>query len=142
MSNNSNLANAISKYESYTSEELKKEFFRVVKSGNIVLCDALLHKGVDVDTKDEHGMTGLHWAAKNIRPLMVSFLIQRGADPNVICDQTLETPVTIAARENNVPILHYLIEHGGNEFYCDSRNVNILCYAVSNGSALTTEYLV
>ena len=120
----------------------KLSFFYAVQSGNLSFAELLLNKGVDVNSTDDHSMTALHWAVQNGNNLLISFLIQHGADPNAVCSENLLTPVIIAARNNSVKILHYLLSHGGNENYCDARNVDILCYSVSNSAALSTEYLV
>ena len=133
---------AITKYDSMPESRQKNSYFSAVKAGNVVAVDLFLRKGIDINCTDSHSMTALHWAVNGTNNLMVSFLIQHGADPNAICAENLQTPVILAARKNSVQILHYLIKHGGNDHYCDTRNVNILCYAVSNSAALTTEYLV
>ena len=133
---------ALTKYDSIPESKQKNSFFSAVKAGNVVAVDLFLRKGIDINCTDSHSMTALHWAVNATNNLMVSFLIQHGANPNAICAENLQTPVILAARKNSVPILHFLITHGGNDHYCDTRNVNILCYAVSNSAALTTEYLV
>ena len=118
----------------------KLSFFHAVQSGNLSLTELLLNKDIAVNSTDDHSMTALHWAVQNRNNLLISFLIQHGADPNAVCSENLLTHVS--ARNNSVKNLHYLLSHGGNENYCDARNVDILCYSVSNSAALSTEYLV
>ena len=136
------IEHAIVKADAVVEKRKELSFFGAVKTGNVITAELFLRKGVNIDCTDSHGLTALHWAVQNTNKLMVSFLIKRGADPNAVCSENLQTPVVLAARSNSVPILHYLIQHGGNENYCDCRGVDILCYAVSNSAALTTEYLV
>lgn len=130
------------RHENLPISSRMKSFFNAVNSGNVTCVDFLLRQGIDINAKDYNLLTALYLAVKSNNNLMVSFLILRGADPNITCGINHETPVTLAAKENKVSILHYLIQHNGNDYYCDSNNVSILSYAVAASATLSTEYLV
>ena len=112
------------------------------RTGNLYLTERLLARGHPVDTTDMHSMTPLHWAVYQNNASMVSFLINRGADPNAFSPESYDSPVSLAAKNGNVPILDFLLRHGGNIHYHDSRGVTLLMCAAASGSPLTCEYLV
>ena len=56
--------------------------FSGAKSGNLVLVEASLASGADVNTRDELGFTPLHWAVKEGHPKVAIRFLDGGADAN------------------------------------------------------------
>ena len=132
----------LSSIDSKTIFEQQEQFVECGKTGNLFLAERLLAKGISIETTDIHSMTALHWAVNSEQAAAVSFLINHGANPNAYSPQSYDTPVSLAAKKGNVPILHFLLEHGGDFRYHDQRGVTLLMCAAASGSALATEYLV
>eukprot|EP00770_Monocercomonoides_exilis_P013297 MONOS_13244.1-p1 / transcript=MONOS_13244.1 / gene=MONOS_13244 / organism=Monocercomonoides_exilis_PA203 / gene_product=ankyrin / transcript_product=ankyrin / location=Mono_scaffold00796:21816-26190(+) / protein_length=1297 / sequence_SO=supercontig / SO=protein_coding / is_pseudo=false len=128
--------------EDKTVFEQQEILIKAARVGNQYLLERLLNKGYSVNITDLNNMTPLHWAVHSENPAMVSFLMNRGANPNAYCNESYDTPVSIAAKNGNVPILHYLLEHGGDFNYHDNRDVTLLMCAAATGSAQACEYLI
>ena len=68
--------------------------FDIVKAAQFGALDRLRHlvegEGADVNELDEERVSLLHWAAINNRKDVVKYLIQRGADVNVIGGNAVE----------------------------------------------------
>ncbi len=79
------------------------------------LVQAILEKGIDVNTKDKRGMTALHMAALSISDNndMVKILVKAGADVTAT-DRNGFTPLHCAAYEGHFNIIVALIEAGAN----------------------------
>src|SRR5262249_31048082 len=56
-------------------------FLRAAADGDTARVRTLLDHGVNVNTRDEHGMTALQSAAMNGHTNVVRLLLQHGADP-------------------------------------------------------------
>ncbi|HJK86610.1 MAG TPA: ankyrin repeat domain-containing protein [Candidatus Megaira endosymbiont of Nemacystus decipiens] len=95
------------------------KIFLVVKSENVTIdaLEAAIKEGADVNAKDSHGRTPLHYLVQNesVRLKLVDYLIKNGADINV------------RARDNNTP-LHYLLEKN------ESVTLKLLDYLIKNGA--------
>ena len=122
--------------------EQQQQLVQCGRNGNLYLAELLLDKGIPVDTTDINSMTALHWAVYSENAAAVSFFLNRGADPNAYSIESYDTPVSFAAKKGNVTILHYLLQHGGDIHYHDSRGVTLLMCAAASGSSLVVEYLV
>ncbi|KAK2953148.1 putative Heterogeneous nuclear ribonucleoprotein L [Blattamonas nauphoetae] len=79
-------------------------------------------------------------AADNL--FMVSYLVNLGADPNKYSHELSETPVSIAAKSGTVPVLHFLLGHGGDFHYTDHKRRTLLMHAANAGNVLSCEYLI
>lgn len=73
--------------------------------------DVLLHAGVDVNIQDNYGNTPLHESIHSSH--IVSALLDHGALPNVR-NSDLETPLHLAVRERNKPVVELIISGGGD----------------------------
>ena len=84
----------------------------------------LLEKGHAVDERDSVGTTPLHWAIINRQHLMLEFLLEKGADPNVEKDRiwlrrfdiigNITVPLGIAAHIGDTIAINALIKHGAD----------------------------
>ena len=79
--------------------------------GNIEAVKQHLAAGVDVDVKDRHGTTPLHWAAAGHKEI-AELLIAKGADVNAK-DKDGETPLDATYVFNKTEIADLLRKHGG-----------------------------
>ena len=86
---------------------------RAARSGNLPAVRALLESGEDVNKRDPHGRTALHFAAYCDRPVTLKVLIEAGADVNEP-DGNGATPLLMAAYTNNVMIVMELIDAGAD----------------------------
>ena len=77
--------------------------------GNTELIKKMLAEGMNVDIKDEEGMTALYRAAHNDQKETVSLLLDKGANVN-IKDKFGNTPLDVTLNES---IAKMLREYGG-----------------------------
>jgi len=45
---------------------------------------------------------------------VVTYLLNKGADPNIPQDKTLETPLFVASQKGHLEIIQVLLHHGAN----------------------------
>ena len=79
--------------------------------GDLERVKLLLVKGLDVDTRDDRGMTPLHLAAEKGHKNVVEFLIAKGADVNVLHAGNA-TPAWLAMNNGHRDIVELLIQKG------------------------------
>jgi ankyrin repeat protein len=68
---------------------------------------------VDVNQRDEKLYTALHMAALYCHDDMITYLVEHGADIDVITEEKF-TPLHLASREGNEVIVKYLVAKGAN----------------------------
>ena len=69
--------------------------------------------GVDPNVRERHGITPLHYAARNGHLEVVEFLLEHGADPNARIKYGY-TPLHVAAFHCNDVAASILIDHGAD----------------------------
>jgi FOG: Ankyrin repeat len=69
--------------------------------------------GVDPNVRERHGVTPLHYAARNGHLDVVEFLLEHGADPNVQ-DNDGKTPLHYATTHCNFAEASVLLDYGGH----------------------------
>ncbi len=80
-----------------------------------------IKSGTDINARDkEKGYTALHWAAKKGLNNDVQWLLDNGADANIINNDG-DTPLILAIKEGHTSIASLLIKHGAD---VDIRNNN------------------
>ncbi|KAL6653165.1 hypothetical protein ACP70R_012090 [Stipagrostis hirtigluma subsp. patula] len=101
--------------------------------GNLRLLKKLA-KQVDLrGAKDAGGRSALHAAAGKGYPDICRFLVEEaGLDVNSRCGKG-ETAVLIAASEGHLPVLRYLLDHGGDPAMPDARGLTPLHNSAKNG---------
>src|ERR1041384_8578652 len=88
-----------------------RELWRVAEDGDTDALAAILSRGVDVDARNEHGMTALMRAAHNGHEKMVRALLEHGADPNITRNDRF-TALALAAFFGHTETVRVLIENG------------------------------
>ena len=82
--------------------------------GDLELATWLLDKGAEVNTKDNFGLSPLHWASRKGHRKVVKLLLERGANPNAQESYGF-TPLHEAAENNWGQIVGMLLEAGANK---------------------------
>ena len=88
-----------------------RELWRVAESGDMDALAGILSRDVDVDARNEHGMTALMRAAHNGHERMVRTLLDHGADPNITRNDKF-TALALAAFFGHTETVRILIENG------------------------------
>ena len=96
-----------------TPEEATQKLFEAAKKGNVSDAQEALDAGADVNAKDDHQMTPLHWAAGFGHTDVVRLLIKKVADINAE-DNKQWTPLHLAAISVHTDTVRLLIEKGAN----------------------------
>ena len=83
----------------------------MAESGDVSELATVMSRGVDVNARNEHGMTALMRAARQGHAAMVRALLEHGADPNVARGDKF-TALALAAFFGHTETVRILIEHG------------------------------
>ena len=90
------------------------------ETGNLDAVRALVEAGAKLDVKTStvfiinEMQTPLYVAIQNRHEAVAIFLLEKGADPNVICNTSHDTALTEACRFNQVEVVKALLAHGAN----------------------------
>src|SRR6476659_5426275 len=88
-----------------------RELWRAAESGDVNELAEILSRGVNVNARNEHGMTALMRAAREGRAAVVRVLLEHGADPNIARNDKF-TALALAAFFGHTEAVRTLIEHG------------------------------
>jgi hypothetical protein len=88
-----------------------RELWSVAESGDTDALSGILSRGVDVNARNEHGMTALMRAAHNGHERTVRALLEHGADPNLTRNDRF-TALALAAFFGHTETVRILIENG------------------------------
>ena len=88
-----------------------RELWRVAESGDVNELAAVFSRGVNVNARNEHGMTALMRAARNGHASVVRELLEHGADPNIARNDKF-TALALAAFFGHTETVRVLIDHG------------------------------
>lgn len=95
-------------------EQLNLELINSVKQSNLNKVKEYINKGADISTKDNHGKTPLHIAAKRGLLDIAKFLLDKGADIDAQENKFGRAPLHLAAAKGHLDIVKYLIEKGAD----------------------------
>ena len=95
----------------FTYTAATRDLWRAAESGEASDVAAILSHGVDVNARNEHGMTALMRAARFGHAAVVHVLIEHGADPNLARNDKF-TALALAAFFGHTETVRILIENG------------------------------
>jgi palmitoyltransferase len=113
-----------------------------VQEGDLNFINNFLENGGDVNTCDSNGITLLHWAAIYNWVGIAKSLLLKGADLNATAGTLLSTPLHLAAKEDNLEIIQFLMEHGADILKPDLESNTALHVAASMGYSPIVAYLI
>lgn len=88
-----------------------RELWRAAEEGDTAALAGVLSRGVDVNARNQHGMTALMRAAHNGHDRTVRALLEHGADPNITRNDKF-TALALAAFFGHTETVRILIENG------------------------------
>lgn len=71
-----------------------------------------MEKGADLDVKDKHGWTALHYAAWQGKLKVVQYLIDNGADSDVTSNDGKTALHHVSKGRQSTDLVQYLVESG------------------------------
>ncbi|BBN02101.1 hypothetical protein MPTK1_2g12800 [Marchantia polymorpha subsp. ruderalis] len=99
--------------EALPTDEQTREFLEAARYGDLEDLQAIVARGIIVDSSDEQGRTALHMASANGHLPVVQFLIAQGADVNSKNAED-NTPLHYAAVNCHVAVVEQLIAQGSD----------------------------
>ncbi|KAH8260376.1 hypothetical protein KR026_010402 [Drosophila bipectinata] len=95
----------------------------------------------DIDFKDGHGFTALHWAASYGQLVSVQLLVAAGANVNFMAPD-LVSPLLLAAAGGHNEIVRFLLDHGAESTHMDIMGNTALMYAAAGNHPHTCNELL
>ena len=115
----------------------KQELISAIKDHYTLTVVHLLHRGVPIDTKDDEGMSLLHWAAWSGHVTTMRVLIGRGCNVDSVDSKGL-TPLHLAAAMGRTKAIRKLIRKGASKSVVGGDYGTPLHQAALNGHVDTT----
>jgi ankyrin repeat protein len=103
---------------------------------------ALLKQGADVNAAQGDGMTALHWAASHGELDLAQMLIYAGANLRAATRINGYTPLFLAARAGQAPIVDVLLENGADAKAVSTTGSTPLMLAAAAGSVEAVQLLI
>jgi len=91
---------------------LEEDLLAAARKGDLPAVKALLEKGAPLEAKSRYGQTPLFFAARNGHQEVVTFLLSKGASPNVNDTFYKVSLLAATADKGNVGIVKALIDAG------------------------------
>ncbi len=85
----------------------------------------MLDGGADINDRDENGLTLLHHAVLQEKPVFVEYLLKRGANPD-LSDYAGKAPLHVAIDAADVKTLDLLLDSGADPDLTDKRGWTVL----------------
>jgi hypothetical protein len=104
-------------------------FRRLCKQGTVELASQMIDAGVNVDTPQEDGCTGLWLAAENGCTDVVKLLLLRKANPHALKTAGNISPLFIASQNGHTAAVELLLLHGANPSTCKASGASPLFIA-------------
>jgi len=81
--------------------------------GDLELVKTCIEDGVDINTRNEEGLTALHTCSCNGHAAIAKYLVEHNANINAVDDDSW-TPLHGAACFGEIAVTRYLVVHGAN----------------------------
>lgn len=117
-------------------------FANYVAKDNLEICNQFYAAGINTNAYTSDGVPFLCIAVRNDCEEMVNWLLDRGADLNIISKDRGYSPVMDAVWRKNYPLTKLFVEKGANLNLISSDGQPILVLAVGNGNAKIVELLL
>ena len=88
---------------------------------------------LNIDERDEHFLTPLHYAAKRGYTPTVGFLLARGADPDAVCDLSGKSALHLACEFAAEDVIYLLVNNRVNVDLVDLQGYTALLIAAESG---------
>jgi ankyrin repeat protein len=112
---------------------------QVIQNSNFVKAVEILSANPNLlNTYDSRGNLPLHTAILNNQPAIAELLLMYGADVDAPRENTTETPLYLAAQQNNVPLTNLLLTYHANPHIGD---ITPLALALSIGADAVADIL-
>lgn len=103
---------------------------------------SLLKQGLDVNAAQGDGTTALHWAAYHGDLEMTQLLLKAGASVRSVTRIGLMTPLFMACRNGNAPVIEALLQAGASAGETNANGTTLLMAASAAGSADAVKVLL
>ena len=90
-----------------------------------------INAGVDVNQKDKSGTTAFHNAAARNNLAIVQLLAKQLIDINTVNDKG-QTPLMLAVGGNDISVVQYILDNGGDAFAKDKAGNSLASYLVQS----------
>lgn len=117
-------------------------FAAAISKEKTEICDLYINAGMDINSVDSEGTPLLSVAVRNDCEEMVKWILNKGADINVVSVDRGYTPVMDAVWRKNLGLTKLLIEKGAKLDTISKEGQSILVLAVGNGNAEICEELL
>jgi uncharacterized protein len=114
---------------------------QALSNPNVIMAQALVDAGADVNALDSLGQSALVLAVGREDRALTSAMIDRGANVN-IPDKYGRTALMAAASQNNTSIIELLVRHGASVDRQDSRGLTALTEAARLGAPSSVAALI
>ena len=111
-----------------------QDMYRTACQGNIDRLDSLLQHE-NINTQDRRGRTLAHWATACKQREVLDYLIQEGADINVLDDEGV-SPLFMTVRFQNEAIFDHISSQLSKTDWVDDQGVSLLERAILNRDAV------
>jgi len=119
------------------------DLVRATQFGRYDECRQYLEANLfEVNQRDSENVTLLHWAAINNQTNIVDYLLDKGADINILGGDLKSTPLQWATRQGHLPMVVQLLKRGADYSILDGEGCNVLHLAAQFGHTAIVAYLV
>jgi len=105
------------------------------------IIELFLDNGIDLDQRDDDGISALDMAIKFKRLDVIEFCIAKGFDINTSTRKSGITPIMLSACFSNIPMMQLLIDNGAKLNTVDKMGMSPKDYSKKLGQKKMIEFL-
>lgn len=110
--------------------ELDENLFLAIKEGCLSKVTSLIKDGANIFAINDKGWSVIHEACNNGNLAIVRFLVEQGADVNLVYSFNGATPIIISLDNKSYDVAKYIIDRGANINAKDNGNYSVLHFCV------------